>query len=115
MSIQKDLDELAMINLEIRRLHTTLTAFRKQKHAIETRVISFLKEQETPGVRYNDQAVMLETKPKRNKKRKTEKLNDLAGVLRKHGIQNSENLLNDILEAQRGQPERNEVLKMIRR
>jgi len=115
MSIQKDLDELNMINVEIRRLYDTLKTFRKQKEMIEARVISFLKEQETRGVRYNDHAVLLETKSIRNKKRKTEKIGDLEQVLRRHGIQKNETLLNEILEAQRGQPAKNDVLKMVRR
>lgn len=115
MSIQKDLDELNMINVEIRRLCETLKNFRKQKELIESRVISFLKEQETRGVRYNDHAVLLETKSIRNKKHKTEKLGELEQVLRRHGIQKNEVLLNEILEAQRGQPTKNDVLKMVRR
>jgi hypothetical protein len=115
MSIQKDLDELNMINIEVRRLQESLRTFRKQKQVIEERVIQFLKEQETHGVRYNDQAVLLESKAIRNKKRKNDKLNDLTSVLRKHGIQKNDTLLNDILEAQRGHATDNHVLKMVRR
>lgn len=115
MSIQKDLDELNMINLEIRRLQETLRTFRKQKEIVETRVIQFLREQETHGVRYNDQAVLLESKPIRNKKKKAEKINDLSLVLRKYGIQKNESLLNELIEAQRGLPSKNDVLKMVRR
>jgi hypothetical protein len=115
MSIQKDLDELNMINLEIRRLQDSLRTFRRQKELVETRVIQFLKEQETHGVRYNDQAVLLETKPIRNKKKKSEKLNDISLVLRKYGIQKNESLLNELIEAQRGLPSKNDVLKMVRR
>lgn len=115
MSIQADLDELNLVTQEIQRLYQELRKFRKQKDIIEERVIHFLKEQETRGVRYNDHAVLLETKPKRNKKKKTEKINDLAQVLRKHGIQRDDSLVNDILEAQRGLPAKNDVLKMVRR
>jgi hypothetical protein len=115
MSVQRDLDELNNINIEIRRLREALKNFRKQKEAIEARVISFLKEQETHGVRYNDHAVLLESKSIRNKKRKMDKLDDISQVLRKHGIQKNEALLNEILEAQRGEPARNDVLRIMRR
>lgn len=115
MSVQKDLDELNMINLEIRRLQDSLRTFRRQKQIVEERVIHFLREQETHGVRYNDQAVLLENKAIRNKKKKAEKINDLQSVLRKHGIQKNDSLLNDIIEAQRGLPSNNDVLKVIRR
>jgi hypothetical protein len=115
MSIQRDLDELNNITLEIQRLTGLIRDFRKQKRLVEERVISFLKGQETHGVRYNDQAVLLEQKSVRNKKKKGEKLNDLSTVLRKHGIQGSEDLVREILETQRGTPMDSDRLKMVRR
>jgi hypothetical protein len=42
-------------------------------------------------------------------------LDDISQVLRKHGIQKNEALLNEILEAQRGEPARNDVLRIMRR
>lgn len=115
MSIQRDLDELNNLNIEIQRLQNTIREYRKQKKLVEQRVIDFLKHQESQGVRYNDQAVLLESKDYRNKKRKTEKISDIASVLQKHGIQKSDKLLNDILEAQRGQASKNDVLKVVKR
>lgn len=115
MSIQRDLDELNNINLELQRLSGMIREYRKQKKSIEERVISFLKNQETHGVRYNDQAVLLENKNLRSKKKKAEKIDDLSQALRKHNIQLSETLLNDLLEAQRGNPIQNDCLKVVRR
>ncbi len=115
MSIQRDLDELYSLNIEIQRLQQTIREYRKQKSTIEQRVIGFLKNQETHGVRYNDQAVLLENKELRNKKKKTEKISDIASVLQRHGIQKSDKLLNDILEAQRGKSTTNNVLKIVKR
>jgi hypothetical protein len=115
MSIQRDLDELNSLNIEINRLQQNIREYRKQKKNIEDRIISFLKHQESQGVRYNDQAVLLESKDIRNKKKKTEKINDIASVLQRHGIQKSDKLLNDILEAQRGQASKNDILKVVKR
>jgi hypothetical protein len=115
MSIQADLDELSNLNIEISRLQDTLRVYRNQKKRVEERVIAFLKEQETHGVRYNNQAVLLETKNFRNKKRKADKIQDLAGVLRRHGITNPDGILRDILEAQRGNESANDVLRLVRR
>ena len=115
MSIQSDLDELNNLNIEIHRLSNLIRDFRKQKKIIEERVIHFLKTQETQGVRYNDQAVLLESRNVRNKKKKTDKIQDISSVFRKHGIQLSEPLLKDIFEAQRGVPESNDCLKVVKR
>jgi hypothetical protein len=115
MSIQRDLDELNSLNIEIQRLQQIIRDYRKQKNILEERVISFLKNQETHGVRYNDKAVLLENKESRNKKKKTEKINDIASVLQRYGIQKSDKLLNDILEAQRGNSTTNNVLKIVKR
>lgn len=115
MSIQADLDELSNLNIEISRLQDALRLYRNQKKRVEERVIAFLKEQETHGVRYNNQAVLLETKNFRNKKRKADKIQDVAGVLRRHGITNPDSILHDILEAQRGNESANDVLRLVRR
>jgi hypothetical protein len=115
MSIQRDLDELNSLNIEINRLYQTIRDYRKQKKIIEDRIINFLKHQESQGVRYQDQAVLLESKDVRSKKKKSEKIDDIATVLQKYGIQKSEKLLNDILEAQRGQTNKNDILKVVKR
>lgn len=113
MSIQSDLDELNSINIEINRLQTIIKQYKKQKDSIEQRVITFLKNQETHGVRYNDKAVLLENKEYRNKKKKTEKLNDIASVLNSYGIKRSDKLIKDIIEAQRGKTCTNDKLKIV--
>jgi hypothetical protein len=115
MSLQHDLDELNNINLEIRRLTNTIREFRKQKKVVEDRVIAFLKNQETQGVRYNDQAVILDNKNIRNKKKKKEKLDEIHSVLNKYGIKSSDTLIQEIMDAQRGSIESNECLKVVRR
>ena len=115
MSLQHDLDELNNINLEIGRLTHAIREFRKQKKVVEDRVISFLKNQETQGVRYNDKAVILESKNIRNKKKKKEKLDEITSVLNKYGIKGTDNLIEEIMEAQRGNVESNECLKVVKR
>ena len=115
MSIQSDLHELDMLEAEIKNLQTQIYAFKKQKKVVEERVIQFLKNQETQGLKYKDKAILLETKNFRNKKSKSEKMNDISSVLKKHGIKNSEGLLEEILEVQRGNESMNAVLKKIQR
>ncbi len=114
MSIQKDLDELTALNTEIRRLQESIRTYRKQKKTIEDRIIAFLKEQETHGVRYNDQAVLLENKMFRGKKKKAEKVDDVQNVLRRYGVRTNDALIHDLLDAQRGREAPGNVLKVVR-
>jgi hypothetical protein len=115
MSIQSDLHELDMLEVEIKNLQAQIHTFKKQKKTIEDRIIKFLKDQETQGIKYKDKAILLENRNFRNKKSKSEKMNDISSVLRKHGIKNSEGLLEEILEVQRGNESMNAVLKKIQR
>jgi hypothetical protein len=115
MSIQSDLHELDMLETEIKNLQNQIYAFKKQKKIVEERVIQFLKNQETQGIKYKDKAILLETKNFRNKKSKSEKMSDISYVLQKHGIKNSEDLLEEILEVQRGNESMNAILKKIQR
>lgn len=114
MSIKGDLEELDNLDKEIKRLKCQLYEYNKQKKEVEKRVIEFLEHQKSAGLKFENKAIILQKKDCRNKKKKGEKLSDLNDVLRKHGI-DDENLLNEILEAQRGHKTTNYSLKMLNR
>lgn len=115
MSIQSDLIELENLKQEISRRQEELYKFKKARKVVEDRIIEFLKHQETHGVKYNNKAILLETKDVRTKKRKNDKLHDIKDVLRKHNISVSEDLISEIVEAQRGNKIKNNSLKIIQK
>lgn len=117
MSIQGDIIELENLKKEIKFLNQKLAECRKQKSAVEERIITFMKEAETPGLKYNENtAIVLQSKPTRSRKNKDEKIKDTLEVLGKHGYKNiGKNTLTEIIEAQKGKKVMNESLKMIQK
>lgn len=114
-SIQSDLDEMNALDLEIKRLNNSIKEFRKQKKLVETRLINYLKEQDTKGLKYNDQAIVLETVNSRTKKKKSEKMDSVVDVLRKYGVQIQDHVVKDLIEAQKGKETTNEKLKIVKK
>lgn len=113
MSIQTYLTELDNLNIEINRINKNLYEFRKRRKIIEDKIIEFLKNQETHGVKFNDKAILLQTKNGRQRKKKDDKLNDIQNVLKKYDIRVNNSLVNDIIESQRGATVSNESLKIV--
>lgn len=114
-SLQSDLDELQRLEIELKNLRTRVREFAKQKELVEERIKEFLKNQETHGVRYQNKAIVLEETCHRNKKKKVDKLNDIAHVLGKYGFQRNDAMIGEIIEAQRGSTKKSEVLKVMQR
>jgi hypothetical protein len=114
-SLQSDLDELQKLEIELKNLRSKVREFSKQKETVEGRIKDFLKNQETHGVRYQNKAIVLEETCQRNKKKKVDKLNDIAQVLSKYGLQRNDAMIGEILDAQRGATQKNEILKVVQR
>jgi len=117
MSIQGDIIELENLKKELRVLNLRISECRKQKNTVEERIIKFMKEQDTPGLKYNDNAaIILESKTVRNRKKKDEKIKDTMNILGKHGYKNiDQKAIMEILEAQKGVRSTNDSLKMIQK
>lgn len=117
MSIQGDIIELENLKKEIKLLNQRLVDYRKQKMMVEERIILFMKEADTPGLKYNDNtAIVLQSKTMRSRKNKDEKIKDTLEVLGKHGYKNiDKHALTEIIEAQKGKKVMNQSLKMIQK
>lgn len=102
-SIQKSVQELKDINVEIKRLKGLLSTLKKRSMLLEKNIISYLNEKDIPGVKDKDTAVIIENKNKRvNVNRKNAELECLK-ILQSHGISNAESVLKEISDAKRGQ------------
>lgn len=112
MSLKASLQELDRIDVEIKRLTTTLKKLRKQKKTVEGNVLSFLQEQNQPGVKYNNNAIVIEKKETKKRKKKDEKHNDIMNVLVTYGVHNPEEAYKKILEANSGNVEVVDKLKV---
>jgi len=112
MSIKGDVNELKNINTEIKQLTARTRSLRQKAKSAEARILNYLKEKEQPGVKYNGTAVVIETKTKRASKKAKDREGDALQVLKDHGIHNARDVLDEILEARKGESVPNHKIKI---
>jgi hypothetical protein len=101
-SITGDVNELNDLNIEIKRLGHELRQLRQKAKAAEGRIVEFLKEKDTNGVRYQGKAIVVETKPKRAPKKKPDREADVIKVLEDYNIPNPDVAMREILNSYQG-------------
>jgi hypothetical protein len=111
-SIQSDINELNEVNQEIKRLSAMLKKLRKQSKDIELRIADYLKDKDTPGVKFQGYAIVLEQKEKFVKKKKVEQEMDAIQVLENYNINNPSEALKEIIQARRGESTQVNKLKI---
>lgn len=109
--IRQDVIEFKNLDTEIKRLRKDVKLLKAQKDACEKRILEYLEVNEQPGVKMNGTVIMAQERPKRKYQKKTDKINRGEDVLKKYGIHESKEALNELLEAMRGSPESKPVLK----
>jgi transposase len=102
MSLKPYLEELDAIKNELKSLTERRRKLNSRKIQIEEYIKDFLREKDQPGVKYNGIAYRLNEKEKRQPKKKHEQYTQSIDVLKKYGIQNSEKVLEELIEARRG-------------
>lgn len=112
MSIQRDTLELQSLNTELTRLRREITQLKKQKNDCERRILNYLDNSKQPGIKFNGQVIIAVEKSKRRYKNKTDKILCGEDVLRKYGIENTKDTLNELLETMKGTPETIRMLKL---
>lgn len=100
--IKSYVNELNVINAEIKRVSTHLRGLRKKSKEMEEYIINYLRQKDQPGLKYNDTAIVVETKPKRTAKKKAEAEEDAIRILEDYGIDDPKSVLKELLEARRG-------------
>jgi len=103
MSIQGYVNELKNLKIELKRLNKISAQIRKQIKNAEDNIILYLTEKQQPGVKYHNDKIILQNTTKRNYKKKKDKEEDAINILKQKGISNPEEVLNQILEARRGE------------
>ena len=102
MNIQEQIRELKSINIEIKRLCKTTTDLRRKSKQLEKNIIEYLNHKEQPGVKFQDTAIILENKTKREVKKKQIVEEDLLDILKNNGVSNPKDVLKEIIEARKG-------------
>lgn len=96
MSIKADVDELQRINAEIKRTNESLKKLRDAKHGIEGRIANFLKDKDLPGVKYNQNVIVLQQKNSSKVKPKKIRQEEMLDLLADSGVSDPESLLKKI-------------------
>ena len=102
MNIQEQIRELKSINIEIKRLCKITTDLRRKAKQHEKNIIEYLNHKEQPGVKFQDTAIILENKTKREVKKKQIVEENLLDILRNNGVSNPKDVLIEIIEARKG-------------
>lgn len=102
MSIRSYIAELKEYNVELKRLREQTSIIKKKAEDVKQRIAEYLTEKEQDGVRYNDVAVILESKERRAGKKVKDRDGDALKVLTSYGVTDPREALNRILEARKG-------------
>jgi hypothetical protein len=102
MSIKADVIELESIRSEIKLLNIRRKKLKQAEKIVEERISQYLKAKEQPGLKHQGTAVILEEKEMPGPKKNKDRDNDAISVLKKYGIQDSEKILKEILDARKG-------------
>jgi hypothetical protein len=113
MSIVEDVKQLKLLDIEIKRQQTELRKLRNQKKNCEKRIMDYLETTEQPGLRFQGMTIIAKESNKRRYRKKKDKEEAGEMILRRHGIYNSKEALDELLQAMRGSPERESKLHII--
>lgn len=102
MLIQTYINELEQLKKEIKNNNIRNSMLRKRIKELEMNITSYLTEKGQPGLKYGNNAIILENKEKRLAKNKKEKETDIISLLNELGVQDPVKAYTKIQEAQKG-------------
>jgi len=94
--------EIKDLTTEIKSRSAELRNLRKMRKDAEDVVIKFLLDKDQPGIKCDNFVVLSEQKEKRVRKKKSEKMKDGVAVLSKHGVEDPNTVLTELLESMKG-------------
>ena len=112
MSISQYLEELDSIRKEIARNNARNRALRTRASILEDNISRFLHEREQQGVKFNDKAIYIESKPSFQIKKKKDKREDTIVMLKSMGVDNPEEAYESLMNVQKGEQYEKSKLKI---
>jgi hypothetical protein len=98
MSIKTDVDDLQKIKLEIKRTNDALKKLRETQRTIEERITTFLKDKDLPGVKCNQNIVILQQTKTSKVKPKKVRRGEILNLLESCGVNDPEAVFKRINE-----------------
>ena len=102
MSIQSYVQELEAIRGEIKILNEKKKKLNVRVKTLEGNISEYLKSKDQPGVKYNGKEIILERKEVPGPKKPKERDSDSLKVLEKYGIKDSSKVLEELMNARKG-------------
>lgn len=112
LKIASDMRELKNIQTEIKRLNEQLKTLREKKNTIESNILTYLKQTNQVGVKYEDTVVMLHDKKHRQRIKEKDKKEEVIRYLENSGIRDTENFYKEISEKMKGTQETISSIKL---
>lgn len=111
--IRATLEELKGIAQEIYSLNKRLKELRLRKKECDKLVVDYLEANDKPGLKLDNIIFMAADKSTRARKKKDEVIRDSVDVLKRHGVSGDPaQILEELIEARRGETSKTSVLKM---
>ena len=101
-TLQQDIREYIDLDNEIKRLFQESKQLKKQRDEVNSRITATLEEKGMPGFKYNDIAVLLVKKNARVRKPAKIKKEDIYNVLKYSRDQDADVVIDEVLEALKG-------------
>jgi hypothetical protein len=102
-AIVSEMNQLKCIDLEIKRLNAKIKELKQGKKQMETRIMNYLERAQMNGAKTSDMVVLAREKTVNTKKKKDEKVEDIASILKSAGVvSNVNDTVNKVLEALKG-------------
>jgi len=112
MNITGYINELQSLEKEISILSKKLKKLKTRKKKIEEEVADYLRETNKPGIKYKGRAILLKEVDRRTRLRKKDREEEGKNILEQYGINNPDEVLNELMEAMKGPKESNYKLQI---
>jgi hypothetical protein len=103
MSLKGYVDELNQLKSEINRNNAVNKKLRERCKNLHELIKEYLQEKNQSGLKYNGQAILVESKEKRTNKTKKEKELAVINLLHSLGISNPEDVYNQLEDVKKGE------------
>ena len=103
MSIQPQVNELNGIKAELKVLNARAKKLRERKKYLESEITAYIKSKELPGVKHQGAEIRIEEKTTRAGKSNKQRDIDAMNVLERYGIRHPDRVLQELMEARKGE------------
>lgn len=115
MEILGDVNELQGLTQEIKRLREQSKTLRQRKTEVEKKILDYLESSDQPGLKYKDIILLAENKETFKRGKAKDRIIRGAEFLEQLGVQNSKQVVSNLLDVIKGSPIPKSQLKLMKK